>query len=106
MRERKPRRKFLNLRQAITQAITVITHLCQLTMQTANPRWSDPHFPNFGRNHSTQMLTNSLQTFYLLEQLLLSQSSDRRASRAIPPLTAAIVRSRWLPPRSRPILPC
>ena len=43
----------------------------------ANPSYSYMYFPNFGHNHGMQMLLNSLQTFYLLDQLLLSQSSNR-----------------------------
>lgn len=43
----------------------------------ANTSYSYVYFPNFGHNHSMQMLINSLQTFYLPEQLLLSQSSNR-----------------------------
>lgn len=77
MRERKPRRKFLNLRHAIIWAITAITHLSQLTIQTNGQPPSLMYFLNFGHNRSTQMWMDSLKTFHLLVQLLLSQPSSR-----------------------------
>lgn len=76
-RERKPRRKFLNLRHAIIWAITAITHLSQLTTQTNGQPPLLMYFLNFGHNQSMQMLMDSLKTFHLPVQLLLSQPSSR-----------------------------
>lgn len=97
MRERKPRRKFLNLRHAISQAITVITHLSRLTVQTSKPVGHTCISPILGAITARRCRLNSLQAFYLLDQLRLSQSRDRTQPRERSPLAAAIVRPRRFP---------
>lgn len=68
--ERKPRRTFTSLRQAITRDYT------PKQVNKANKRPTHVDFPTLGHNHSVWMLMHRLQTSQLLDLLLLSQYRD------------------------------